>query len=71
MMITFIIRLISKFLVILFLDIWNMYFQFYQYVIIMDITENIHAYFIKLLQNHYMINDIIQNESNITFVSYS
>lgn len=70
-MLAFIIRLISELLVTLFVDIWNMYFQFYQYVIIMDIAQNIHAYIINLLQNYYMINDIIQNESNITFVLYS
>lgn len=69
-MLTFIIRLISELLVTLFVDIWNMHFQFYQYVIIMDITQNIHAYVINLLQNHYIINDIIQNESNITFLLY-
>jgi hypothetical protein len=70
-MLTFIIQLISQLLVTLFVDIWNMYFQFYQYIIIMDIAQNIHAYVINLLQNHYMINDIIQNESNLTFVLYS
>lgn len=68
-MLRFIIALIAELLFRLFIDIWNIYFQFYQYIIIMDITQNIHAYGINILQNHYMINEIIQNE-NITFVLY-
>lgn len=68
-MLRFIIALIAELLFRLFIDIWNIYFQFYQYIIIMDITQNIHAYVINILQNHYMINEIIQNE-NITFVLY-
>lgn len=68
-MLRFIIALIAELLFRLFIDIWNIYFQFYQYIIIMDITQNIHAYVITILQNHYMIIEIIQNE-NITFVLY-